>query len=68
MNNYRNEINKSNKRLRVGEDIQARVEQAREARHIREHRQRLRRAAQEQEDRERYIIPEHLDLEERLSG
>lgn len=67
-NNFKNQISKSNRRLRVGGDIESRVEQAREDRRIREQRQRLRRAAQEQEDRERYIIPEYLDLEERLSG
>lgn len=65
---FKNEIQRSNKRLRVGQDIEAKTEQAREARMLRAERQRQRRLRQEQEDRERYIIPEHLDLDELLTS
>jgi hypothetical protein len=63
---FQNEIVRSNKRLKVGVDVEYRAEQAREARVMREARQRARRLKQEQEDRERYIIPEYLDLDEQL--
>lgn len=70
MSNYRHlytSVNKSNKRLKVGLDVQYRAEQAREARALRVARQEERRLRQEREDRERFMIPEFLDLDEQLT-
>lgn len=64
----RSEQKRSNKRLKVGIDVEQRAEMAEEKRLLRAHRQHLRRVKQEQEDRERYIIPEFQDLEELLTG
>lgn len=59
---------RSNRRLKVGIDVEQRAEMAEEKRMQRAHRAYLRRVQQEEEDRNRYIIPEFQDLEEQLTG
>lgn len=64
----KNAAQRSNKRLKVGIDVEQRAEMAEEKRLARAHRAYLRRVRQEEEDRNRYIIPEFQDLEEQLTG
>lgn len=68
-NSFKNEIARSNKRLRIGRfDSEERAELASEKRAVREERAHLRQLREAQEDRDRYIIPEHLELEEALTN
>lgn len=59
---------RSDRRLKVGIDVDQRAEEAAQKRAERAHRAWERRVKQEEEDRNRYIIPEFQDLEEQLTG
>ncbi len=63
----RNQVVRSNNKTQRFIDVEYRSEQAREARVTREQRRRLRVLQQEQEDRERYMIPEYQDLDDLLT-
>ena len=65
----RNAAQRSNKRLKVGGiDSEDRAEAAEMRRRRKAHAAYMRRVQQEEEDRNRYIIPEFQDLEELLAG
>jgi len=64
----RNAAARSDRRLKVGKDVELRAEMAAEKRTERARRAYERRVRQEEEDRNRYIIPEFQDLEEQLTG
>lgn len=72
-NDLRRSVEKSNRRFGLNQeyysDARREMKEARAARQARiAHAQYLERVRQEEEDRNRYIIPEFQDLEEQLTG
>lgn len=69
-NDHLRAVQKSNKRLKLDRyyDSEQRREDNERRRQVREYAAYMKRVRQEEEDRNRYMIPEHVDLEEQLTG